>query len=308
MASVSFLITEDIKDVHQLKRHLSAINTDEFGLELIFVQQEKLSDESLIVLNTLDGFKVKELQYPEDEDLLFRDVLAHVTSDYLVNFKLEQIYPVDFLQNIFEEESSKKDLSITNRAAYKIRLLKAVQQSKYGLGIVKQDIKRAFPELKSSSAYKVADFTKLNFLELEVNENFADDLFRLVMKMSLDKKEYHPNYKNIQYFSDFRSYKEAVKADAPKLSYRNKPNAVGFPLYMMLFIFLSLFLSPFMLTAIFPLLVMFALYLLALTLESLAIATIKKQGDLFLGLMFVFPLLHAYYLWSYMSQLFTAKG
>ena len=307
MASVSFLITEDIKDAHQLKRHLAAINTEGFDVELLLVQQERLSKESLSILDSLDIYRIQELQYPEDEDLLFRDVLAHISSDYLINYMLDQIYPADFLQNILEEKIPKKDHSSNNRAAYKIRLLKAVQQSRYGLGIVKQDIKREYPELKNSSAYKVADFTKLNFLELEVNEKFIDDMYRLARKLSFEKKEYHPNYKNIQYFSDIASYKKAVKADAPKLSYRNKPNAVGFPLYMILFIFLSLFLSPFMLTAIFPLLVMSALYLLALTLESLAITTLKKQGDLFLGLMVLFPFLHFYYLWAYVSQLGKSK-
>ncbi|OYT15637.1 MAG: hypothetical protein B7C24_12115 [Bacteroidetes bacterium 4572_77] len=60
--------------------------------------------------------------------------------------------------------------------------------------------------------------------------------------------------------------------------------------------FVASFIFP---QALFFLMVMGALYLLALTLECLAVSTLKKQGDLFLGLMFGFVVLHFNYLWFY---------
>ncbi len=307
MTNVSILISDELKDISLLVRHLSIINTEGFEIELVLIQHKKLSKDDLEILDGLDHFHIKELLYPDDEDFLFRDVLENISGDYLVNYLVNLIYPADFLTNLFQDEKTGKDKAISDRAPYKIRLLKAVQQSKYGMGIVKQDIKRDYPEYRTSAAYKVADFTKLNFLELEIGENFASDLKKMAAKMSLKTMAYSPNYKSIQYFTDFSSYKKAIKKEAPSLSFKNKPNAIGLPLYLIIFILLSLFLSPFMITAVFPLLVVTAFYLLALTLESLAITTLKKQGDLFLGLMVLFPVIHFYYLWAWVSQLGKAR-
>jgi len=307
MVKVSLLLTEHKVNIKQLCRHLSVINTEGIQVELVFITLDKLTNDELVLLKEQTQFKIKQLQYPEDENLLFRDVINFVSGEFIIILNSNQIYPSDFLLNIFEEESKKDKQSEIQRLRYKERLLKAVQQSKYGLGIVKQDIKRAYPEFKTTLAYNLSSFTKLNILELEVNEGFQTDLQQLAQRMNINMKEYSPNYKNIQYYSNILSYKKAVKENAPDLSFRNKSNAVGLPLYMMLFILLCLMLAPFMITAVFPLLVMGALYLLAITLESLAIVTIKKQGDLFLGLMFFFPALHAYYLWSYFGQLTKRK-
>jgi len=303
MTKVSILISEELKDISQLARHLSVINTEGFEVELVLIQQKKLTGDDLELLNRIANFRINELPYPEDEDFLFRDVLKNISGDYLVSYLVDKIYPADFLSNLFQDDKESKEKTASERPPYKMRLLKAIQQSKYGMGIVKQDIKRDYPEFKTSSAYKVSDFKKLNFLELDISENFASDLSRLAIKMDLKLNSYTPNYKSIQYFTEFSSYKKAIKNEAPSLSFKNKPNAIGLPIYMIIFILLSLFLSPFMITAVFPLLIMTALYLLALTLESLAISAIKKQGDLFLGLMVLFPLVHFYYLWAYVSQL-----
>lgn len=307
MTKVSIFISEEINDISKLARHLSVINAEEFDIELVLIQQKKLSKDDLELLAGIDHLHINELQYPEDEDFLFRDLLETISGDYIVNFIVDQIYPADFLQNLFQDEVEPKDKIASDRAPYKIRLLKAIQQSKFGMGIVKKDIKRDYPEYRTSAAYKVTDFVKLNFLELEIGENFASDLSKMAKKMDLKATSYIPNYKEIQYFDEFSSYKKAIKKEAPSLSFKNKPNAIGLPLYLIIFILLSLFLSPFMITAVFPLLVVTALYLLALTLESLAITTLKKQGDLFLGLMFLYPFLHFYYLWAYVSQLGKTK-
>lgn len=307
MTRVSFLISQSIKDVDQLARHLSILNTNNFLIDLIIMQYEKLSKDDLSKLNSIPSIEVYEVSLTDDEDLLFRDVIEKLSGDYLLNYVLGQVYPADFLANVFEVVDEDENMNISNRPAYSLRLLKAIQQSKYGLGVVKHDIKRSYPELNISSAYNKSSFTKLNFLELEISESFAEDLKDLANRLNIEKKFYSPNYKEIQYFEKLSPYFKAIHEDAPHLSYKNKPNAIGLPLYMLIFILLCLFLSPFYITAIFPLLVVLALYLMALTLESLAISTIKKQGDIFLGLMLLFPVIHFYYLWSYIIQLGKSK-
>ena len=299
MYKISILITEAIKDLSRLLRHLRVFKDTAYDVELLIIQNHKLSKDDLIKLREMDGFTIKEMVYPEDEDLLFRDVLEQISGEYLINLTPAQVYPIDFLQNLFQEEAPKDDTYL-NRIPYKKRLLKAAQQSKYGLGIVKKDIKRDYPEFRISAAYKVSDFTKLNFLELEVSDHFAADLKTQSQKADLESRHYTPNYKEIEYYSDLKNYKLAIKKEAPTLSYRDKSNAVGLPLYMLIFIMLSLATSPFFISAIFPLLVMSALYLMALSLESLSISTLKRQGDLFPGLMVLFMFIHFYYLWYYL--------
>lgn len=307
MTRVSFLISQSIKDVDQLARHLSILHSDNFQIDLIIMQYEKLSKDDLSKLNSIPSIKVQEVPLTDDEDLLFRDVMENLSGDYLLNYVLGQVYPADFLENVFQIVDEDKNMNIANRPAYSFRLLRSVQQSKYGLGVVKHDIKRSYPELNISSAYNKTSFTKLNFLELEISESFAEDLKELANRLNIEKKSYSPNYKEIQYFEKLKPYLKAIHEDAPHLSFKNKPNAIGLPIYLLIFILLCLFLSPFYLTAIFPFLIVSALYLLALTLESLAISTMKKQGDLFLGMMLLFPIVHIYYLWSYIIQLGRSK-
>jgi len=299
MCKITILITEAIKDPSRLSRHLKVFKLTGYDVELVLIQNRKLAKDDLTKLSEAGGFRLKEMLYPQDEDLLFRDVLEQISGEYLINLIPAQVYPVDFLENLFQEESPNNEAPL-NRVPYKKRLLKAAQQSKYGLGIVKKDIKRDYPEFKISAAYRISDFTKLNFLELEMSEHFAADLKIQAQKTDLKTRHYTPNYKAIEYYSDFGNYKIAIKKEAPTLSYRDKPNAIGLPLYMLIFIILSLVMSPFFMPAIFPLLVMTALYLLALTLESLSISTLKKQGDLFPGLMVLFIFIHFYYLWYYL--------
>ena len=300
MNKISILITESIKDLPRLSRHLRVFNDMDYNIELVLIQNQELQKDDLKMLQSSGDFTIKKMVYPVDEDLLFRDVLEHISGDYLINLIPAQVYPIDFLPNILQEETKDKGNDVLNRDPYKKRLLKAAQQSKYGLGIVKKDIKRDYPEYRLSAAYKISDFTKLNFLELEVSDHFATDLQAQSKKSGIDTQHYTPNYKEIEYYSNLDDYKTAIKNEAPTLSYRDKPNAIGLPLYMLIFIILSLLIAPFYISAIFPLLVMSALYLLALTLESLSVSTLKKQGDLFPGLMVLFMFIHFYYLWYYL--------
>jgi len=298
MLQVSFLLTEEIQDVNQLYRHLSVINTEGFQVQLLLLQAKKLPATDIQLLQKLEGMTVEELTDPEDEALLFKDVMGKIRGEYIIYIFPFQVYPKDFLARVFRAQEEEKTPIASERAPYKERLLKAVQQSKYGMGVLKKDIKREYPELRLSEAYQLADFQKLQFLQLQIDENLAKTWQEMAKKKSIETKKYVPDYTAIEYFNQLKEYREAVRKDAQSWAFRNKPNTTGLPFYMLLFMVMSVLISPFIITAIFPLLVVSILYLLAITLESLAISTIKRQNDLLLGMLVFFPLLHIYYLWS----------
>ena len=300
MIKIALLITETINDFSFLQQKIEALLLEDFQIEVFFVLHQEFNNDALFTENR--NINYNTILYPEDEDLLFRDILKKMQSDYLIPFSPEIKYPSNFICQLFFDQKIKEQPISSKRAPYTQRLLKAMQQSKYGLGIIKQDIKREYPELSLSGAYKISELTKLSIQELEVDESFAKHLNAMALKSSINPILYLPDYKDIDYYSDQASYFQGVKQQAPSLSYKNKPNAIGLPLYMMIFIIISLLASLIFPPALIFLLVMSALYLLALTLESLAITTIKKQGDLFLGLLFMFMGLHFYYMISYLTQ------
>ena len=300
MIKIALLITETINDFSFIKQKIKALNSKGFQIEVFFVLHKESTNNALF--QEIENISINTILYPEDEDLLFRDILQKMQSEYLIPFSPEIDYPENFINQLLYDQKLREQSVSSKRAPYTQRLLKAMQQSKYGLGIVKHDIQREYPELSLSGAYKISNFNKLNILELEVDESFAKRLYAITLKTSIKPILYLPDFKNIKYFSDTSSYFKGVKQQAPSLSYKNKPNAIGLPLYMMIFIMISLLASLIFPPALIFLLVMSALYLLALTLESLAISTIKKQGDLFLGLLFMFMALHFYYMISYLTQ------
>ncbi len=300
MIKIALLITETINDFSFIEQKIEALSLQDFQIEVFFVLHQEFNNDAPFTKSK--NINYNTILYPEDEDLLFRDILQKMQSDYLISFSPEIEYPNNFISQLFFDQKPKEQAISSERAPYTQRLLKAMQQSKYGLGIVKQDIKREYPELSLSGAYKISKLTKLSIQELEVDESFAMHLNALAIKSAIKPILYLPDYKDIEYYLDKASYFQGVKQQAPSLSYKNKPNAIGLPLYMMIFIVISLFAALIFPPALIFLLVMSALYLLALTLESLAITTIKKQGDLFLGLLFMFMGLHFYYMISYLTQ------
>jgi len=304
MLKISLLITEDIEDVGLLQKQLSGMNTDNFSVQCMIVQQHKLSSEEVEGLQKQKNIIVNVFEYTADDDLLFKDIVEQLSGEFFIPFVLNANYPADFLTRIFHKAEDEKHVVTAKRAPYKERLLKAVQQSKYGMGILKKDIQREFPDLEWSVAYKLSDFQKLHFLQLPVDDSFAVRLGQLVRKKNLEYKKYVPDYTAIEYFTEYNAYKEAVKNEAGSWAFRFKPNTTGFPFYMFSFIIFSAIVAPFAIKAVFPLLIISSLYLLAITLEALAISTIKRQNDLLLGMLLFFPSLHFLYLWYSIKQKF----
>ena len=251
--------------------------------------------------------KIESFLLPPDEEFHFSDLLQEVKGDYLSFINQELSYPKDFFQRIFLIHNDDEESLPNREQPFNIRFYKACQQSKYGLGLVKQDIQRDFENLKNAFPYQVSGLQSSKFKELSIDENLEQDVFRKAQNSSVEQLKYHPNYKNIVYYSNLAEYLQAVKKDAPQFGIKNRANASGFPIYFLMILWISFF---FMLL-IPPTLVFFfmvlAVYILAIGLESLAISTIKKQGELLIGMIFLLPLIHHVYLINYVKAWFSKK-
>lgn len=282
------------------------LSLDFSNLEIQFIILRK--DTDFIDNKKNSSEKIESFILSPDDELHFSDLLKQVSGDYIsfINQKLN--YPNDFFQRIFLVHSQDDETSIPNREEpFNIRLLKACQQSKYGLGLVQQDIQRDFENLKKSFPYQISELQSSKFKELDIEETLDYELFKKAQNSSVEQLPYHPNYKDIVYFSTLDDYIKAIKKDAPKFGIKNRSNASGFPIYFLMIVWISfLFMLLIPPTLVFFLMVL-AVYILAIGLESLAISTIKKQGELLIGMIFLLPLLHHVYLIHYIKGWFSKK-
>jgi len=247
------------------------------------------------------------IPFPEDEFHLI-DVLETGSEELICFLNPTLDYPADYFQRtINRPDNEEDDQPVKRSGSLTERILKASQQSKYGLGILKKDIRRDFSELKFSKIYFRADFKSGNILELSVDEELPKEIFRWAEKNKIKSIVYHPDYKKIEYFQDFNSYVAAVRKEAPFLKFKENNEASGLPLYLLILVWLAL-ISAFIFPAgVLLFLVFLAIYALTISLEALAISSIKRQGELFVGLLFFFPFLHHVYLFTYFSSLLVGK-
>jgi len=247
------------------------------------------------------------IPYPEEEFNL-KDLLQYQKSEYICFFNPDLNYPSDYFQRVLNFQPSEDDDQAVNRKGTLMeRILKAAQQSKYGLGVLKKNIHRDFSKLKPSNIYQTADFTSGNILEQNVDEELPHLIFQWAEKTKIHSITYHPDYKKIEYYQDLNSYISGIRKDAPQLKFREKEDTNGLPLYLLILVWLSLVFAFIFPLAVLVFLVFMAIYLLVITLESLAISTIKRQGELFIGLLFFLPFLHHVYLFTYFSSLLVSK-
>lgn len=307
MTQITLIITEKIENYSSLGKKLSLLKAPEIDFHVLYISAESNASQKLLELAKQANLVCGEIKYPEDETLQFNDILKEIKTEYLAFFLLNIDYPNDFFLNIFNPDHNKKINPKLREEPLLVRTLRAVQQSKYGMGVLKRDIKREYPELSACAVYKLEDIKNISLLETEVDENLAKEVDQKSKKLSLKRKGYSPDYSAIEYFTQTEEYLKAIRIESIDLNFRNKENATGLPFYMVVSILISLLMSLFLPKAILPLLVLTALYLLMITLEALAISTIKKQGELFIGLLIFLPFLHVYYLLGYLSQILKSK-
>lgn len=297
MNQLNLIISENIT-TEDLIKSLETLDIDEFELQCIMIHEQILKEDIYSKNFGNAKIKVKQMSYPEDEAMGFKDIWDELIYENTLFYHSSLELPSDFFQQLFLKENSEEGLP--NREASQMeRSLKAMQQSKYGLGIVKKDISRDFEYLRDYCVYKTSELKTSKFSELEIDESMAQAATKIAHKSQLTRIYYHPDYKQIEYFTDVASYLKALKSEAPLLSYQNKSNASGIPLYMLIMVWLSLLVSFAFPPAFILFLSLFALYFLSIGLEALAISTIKRQGELFINLFFLFPIFHHLYLWFY---------
>lgn len=306
MKTLCLIILEDFSPSEILQK-LKDFDFSNLQVSILALSHQKETLESQGHWQNDEKIHFHILPYPDDEFYL-KDLLQYSQKELLCFFNPSLDYPTDYFQRTINRTTEDdNDQPVKRRGSLMERILKAAQQSKYGLGVLKKDIQRDYSDLQFSKIYSKSDFKSGNILEQSVDEELPNEVFQWADKYKISATIYHPNYQKIEYYQDLDAYVSGVRKDAPYLKYKEKEDASGLPLYLLIMLWLSL-VSAFIFPAgILIFLVFLAIYSLVISLEALAISTLKRQGELFIGLLFFLPFLHHIYLFSYFSSLITAK-
>lgn len=308
MKSISLVIIEETSPSEVLQ-NLKAFDFSNLNVSIIMLSHDANMEELKGQWQHDEKVHFHIIPFPEDE-FFFKDLLPFIKSEQLCFFNPSYKYPTDYFQRTINQQTSDKDddeQAVIRKGTLMERILRAAQQSKYGLGVLKKDIQRDFSKLKLSNIYQTADIKSGNILEQSLDEEIPQQLLQWADKAQVKSVTYHPDYKKIEYFQDLDSYISVVRQEAPKLKFKEKEDANGLPLYLLVLVWLGLVLAFFSPVGILIFLIFLAIYALVLSLEALAISTLKRQGELFIGLLFFLPLLHHIYLFTYISSLILGK-
>ncbi len=242
---------------------------------------------------------------PNDEEWIMKDLIGHISTEYFLFVETDLIYPSNFLKMISKEEPAEESSSGNRSRPFGQRVLRASQQSKYGMGVVKVDIDRDYAKYTKSAAYSKSDVSKTAILDLAVNETTPLELEQLVKKQKLTSLSYTPDYKQIEYFTSLPDYLTGLRKDAGNAGFLRRENASGLPLYLLILTYLSLAIAIFSPSLIFISIIFLGLYFLMISLEALGVSSVKREGELFIGLFFIFPLIHHVYMIFLLPGLFS---
>ncbi len=307
MNSLSLIITVDVSPI-SLLRLLKSLDFTNIQLKIIWTNDHGKTSGELIEFLHMEKIELVQLREP-DEEWHLKDLLQHNTSDYLNFFIPSLDYPQDYFQNtIHKAEEDDDDSPSVRKGSFTERVLRAAQQSKYGLGILKKNIRRNYSAFDSSKIYLSSALKSENILALSVSDALASEVKYWADKSNLEPISYHPNYKKIEYYTHLDEYINKLRKEAPSLKFREKEDVNGLPLYLLVLVWLSLILGFIFPASILVFLIFLAFYALVISLESMAISTIKRQGEIFIGLLFFFPFLHHLYLFAYFSGLVLGKN
>lgn len=305
MTTLSLIITKNMSSL-SLLRQLKSLDFSNIQLKIIWVNDKGEISDELNEFVQLQKIDLLQLSMP-DEEWHLKDLLQYHQSEYLNFFIPSLDYPQDYFQNTLYKAEDNDDTPSVRKGSFNERVMRAAQQSKYGLGVLKRDIRRNYSEFDSSKIYLSSAFKSGNILELSVSEELASEVKKWAEKSNPESISYHPNYKKIEYYRNLDEYIDGIRKEAPYLKFREKEDASGLPLYLLLLVWLSLILAFVFPVGILVFLVILAVYALTISLESLAISTIKRQGEIFIGLLIFFPFLHHLYLFNYFSGLVLGK-
>lgn len=304
MTKIKLIVTENCAP-NDLLSQLKSLNWEGIQVEIVWIVEQLKASADLESYVKDNKFLFLMKAYPVDDELHLLEILKEEKNDFVCFFQPSLSYPSDYFSSFFSKKPEEDD-GLPNRSdKYMVRLLRAAQQSKYGLGLVKKDIKRNYDELNHSVIYHIEDLKSAGVQELSLSEQTPSEVFEYAQKTNISLKFYQADFKSIEYYRDIDEYSSGIRKDAPSLGFQNKENATGFPFYFLILIWLSLFLAIFVPVGLLVFLVLTAVYFLAIGLEALAISTIKKQGELLMGLVLFFPVIHHLYLFYYLKGIFV---
>jgi hypothetical protein len=219
------------------------------------------------------------------EDLSFSQVLKAISTDHFLFFNPETDYPANFLKQMLsndEEDAPRETGSMWEEGII------AVQQSHYGLCGSKLKASDEYNFLNESALYTKKEVESLNTDKMSVHPELSGELYRYATKKKLELIHYIPKKEKVVYITQFAALMIACQNQAQK-EFKTFPAL--FVLFFLIFGVGAAFSPLFFLLFLMGM----SVYLLAITLESFGLSTIKKNGGLLVILLFLFPFIHLVY-------------
>jgi len=263
-------------ELNTFKQKLDQLEASE-QTEILIISYQKKSLES-----TAD-YPVFSVE--DHEDVTFSQVIQAISTEQFLFFNPDVDYPSNFLKQI---KSNNNEDSPREKGSMWQESIVAVQQSNYGLCGSKQKQTQSFAFLNESALYIKKDVETLNTDKMNVHKDLAIELYRYATKKKLNLLHYTAKKEKIEYITHFRELMVNCQQKAQK----------EFKIFPAMFVLFFLFFgvgAAFNSLLFLLFLIGMSSYLLAITLESFGLATIKKNGGLLVILLFLFPFIHLVY-------------
>lgn len=261
-----------------------------------FHSAEKIEMLSIVYQNSAESIPPEHELFlvADHEDVSLTKLLAAIQTEYFLFFDPKLNYPVDFFDRFFSNEEADEQRVKGNVWEESIV---ALQQSHYGLcGNKMKTSQQTEAFLSEAVLFNKKEVEALNTDKVDVHPDLAAELYRYAEKKNLNLMRYSPKKEKVHYHKTFPDLMLACKQKAQK-------HFVIFPAIFVLFFLIfgigAYFHPVFMLIFLFGM----SVYLLAITLESFGLSTIKKNGAILIVLLFLFPFVHLVYgLESWMAK------
>jgi len=290
MEKITLLInTSKDFDINSFKIKLNQLQAaNEMDVLLISYKNKK----QILLL----GFPVFSVE--DHDDVSFSQLLKSISTAKFLFFNPALDYPNDFFRQILKPEESHQERA---KGSVWQESLIALQQSHYGLCTVQMPSNKTFDFLNESVLYTKTEVGTLNTDKLSVHPESATELYRYAAKKKLNFVSYAPVRKKIAYYLHFADLIIACQNQAQK-------QFKLFPAFFVLFFLIFGVGGAFNTTFLLVFIVGMSGYLLAITMESFGLSTIKKNGGLLPILLLLFPFIHLVYGLESIFAKFKKKG
>lgn len=232
------------------------------------------------------GNAYRTFNVDKHDDHSLKQLLELITADYFMFFSLDTDYPVDFFEGLFTEtpkEQSQNQSSILEQSII------ALQKSNYGLcGTNRPKLSETEQRLRNDVVYLKTEVEKLNTAKVPVHQDLAVELLRYAQKKNLNLKTYKEKKEKPNYATSFPALMALCQKQAQK-------EFKLFPALFVIFFVVFGFGGGLHLAFLLVFLIGMAGYMLAITLESLGLSSVLKNGAIFPVLLVLFPFVHLVY-------------